>query len=324
MELNQMNISQCALLLVTVATTGPTVATAVMDPAPELPKVLITRILQHVPIQLRLYSCALVCKAWAAAAVAATNTISFSFSTHSTLKKHHVATWLQHYGQDVSRLRLNITKDVNYSDRHGGSSRELSADSGGRFKMPYAHLQHLTSLFLDGMVLSFTCPRLQTQQQEQQQHQGAAGAGSSSNAALLPQLVELELVECVATAPADLQRLVCATGLTKLQMHNLRRSTNEALHAEDSIVTTSTVGSVLQHCSCLVSLKLSTSNQERLHSDGPSPLASLSSLTKLQELDTDVPFKAPTAFLPALPAGITRLALSAGNQAAVLAALQQE
>jgi hypothetical protein len=292
-----------------------------MDPAPELPKVLITRILQHVPIQQRLYSCALVCKAWAAAAVAATNTISLSFSTHSTLKKKRVATWLQHYGQDVLGLCLTITKNVIYSDRPGGRSWELSADPDGTFKLPCPQLQNLTSLFLDGMLLPSNRPLPQAQQQQQQQL-GAAVAGS---AALLPQLVELQLAECVVTVMADLQQLVCATGLTKLQVHNLRNATKwNVLRPGDNIVTMSAVGSVMQHCSSLVSPKLSNSHGEQLDSEGPSPLASVSSLARLQDLDTDVPFKAPTAFLPAFPSGITSLAVSAGNTHAVQAALRNK
>jgi hypothetical protein len=53
---------------------SPKAATA----ADQLPEALVARILQHVPLQQRLASCALVCKAWAPAAAAATNKLSLT------------------------------------------------------------------------------------------------------------------------------------------------------------------------------------------------------------------------------------------------------
>jgi hypothetical protein len=54
-----------------------------------LPPELLLQVLQLVPLPQRLYGCALVCKSWAAAAVAATTKISLSkdlpYSTPSTI-----------------------------------------------------------------------------------------------------------------------------------------------------------------------------------------------------------------------------------------------
>jgi hypothetical protein len=64
----------------------------------ELPWGVLIHILQHVPLQQRLSSCAVVCKAWAAAAVAATSSISFSTpkSWEKDSSKARFIKWLQH------------------------------------------------------------------------------------------------------------------------------------------------------------------------------------------------------------------------------------
>lgn len=72
--------------------------------AQQLPTAVLAQILQCVPLQQRLLGCALVCKAWAAAAVAATSSIS--------LKKSYVpnsfAAWMKKHGSKVGSLELEI------------------------------------------------------------------------------------------------------------------------------------------------------------------------------------------------------------------------
>lgn len=345
----------------------------------ELPWPVLTRILQLVALQQRLSSCALVCKSWAAAAVAATSSISFSTpkSWGQDSSKAGFRKWLQQHGQVVHSLELTLTGDASHlmftqdtkdedtvssssSDHpslpdddenviairwldHGiGAERTVLKDTSC-FKLPILQLQHLTSLSLDGVSL----PSLSPHSQPQQQQQGASGSdnashsSSSGNAALLPQLVALKLVQCRVAGQAELQQLVCATGLTKLHVDRLSVPDETPIpdwllqqdwdqdrdrDAERRVrVTASAVGHALHLCSSLVSLKLVIVH-EKLDRHAPSPLASLSCLLKLQELDIDIPSDASADFLPPLSTSISRLslcAISSDGMPAVQAALQQ-
>lgn len=151
----------------------------------------------------------------------------------------------------------------------------------------------------------------------------------------------MKLVQCRVAGQAELQQLVCATGLTKLDVDRLSVPDETPIpdwqlqqdwdqdrdrDAERRVrVTASAVGHALHLCSSLVSLKFVIVH-EKLDRHAPSPLASLSCLLKLQELDIDIPSNASADFLPPLSTSITRLslcAISSDGMPAVQAALQQ-
>jgi hypothetical protein len=77
-----------------------------------LPPELLQRILQFVPQRQRLTKLAIVCKAWAAAAVAATTTISITERwLHPSLE-----VWLQKHGTGVGQLDICLAEQDGYAD----------------------------------------------------------------------------------------------------------------------------------------------------------------------------------------------------------------
>jgi hypothetical protein len=72
---------------------------------PELPTSLVCRILQHVPVRKRLASCALVCRAWAAAAAATPAEID-SRHAYSVKEAKALQDWLAKHGGVVEVLRI--------------------------------------------------------------------------------------------------------------------------------------------------------------------------------------------------------------------------
>mgnify|MGYP001807341050 CR=1 FL=1 len=135
---------------------------------------------------------------------------------------------------------------------------------------------------------------------------------------------------------AGLQQLVCATGLTKLHVGQLKRVVRCVrgcgfLQLSSVIqidITATDVGPALQHCSKLVALELNSTKEIVLRPSKPSPLANLSSLTRLQKLHFWWPCRGPADLLPRFPSSITCLILSSTSdtfsvQPAVEAALQQ-
>lgn len=72
--------------------------------ASDLPQSLISRILQHVPLQQRLCSCALVCSTWAAAATAATSIITVQLLPGQLTD---LQSWMKQHGQSLQQLEVN-------------------------------------------------------------------------------------------------------------------------------------------------------------------------------------------------------------------------
>ena len=73
-------------------------------PAPELPAALWAQVLQHVPLQQRLSRCALVCKAWAAAAAAAT--VDIKVQLFGDEKLAALQSWLHRHSGHLCSFKL--------------------------------------------------------------------------------------------------------------------------------------------------------------------------------------------------------------------------
>lgn len=90
-------------------------------------------ILQHVPLQQRLTSCALVCQLWAALAAAVPGVLDVRLK--STEHCQHLQDWLNKHGAVVVKLRAR------------GPLFNVS-DEWLRLQLPVQHLTHLRSLDL--------------------------------------------------------------------------------------------------------------------------------------------------------------------------------
>jgi len=85
-----------------VSAADPDACTQLMD----LPFVILTSILHHVPLRDRLRVCTLVCRSFQAAAVAATNSISTSYM--STAQGDQLLEWLQRHGLGLTALEWHF------------------------------------------------------------------------------------------------------------------------------------------------------------------------------------------------------------------------
>jgi hypothetical protein len=74
---------------------------------PQLPEHVVAQVLRPVDLQQRLGACSLVCKAWHAAAAAATSAVAVSTSKDSSqLKLQRLEQWLILHGAAVTQLKV--------------------------------------------------------------------------------------------------------------------------------------------------------------------------------------------------------------------------
>jgi hypothetical protein len=161
----------------------------------DLPPALLTRILQAVPQQEHLSSCATVCPSWATAAAAATVDVDLSDATANVVAAFQP--WLEQHGNQLVSLKLKLRDMVvpNLYSRFQPPS----------FTLPCSSLQQLSRLDLAGVKLQLETP-----------DQDGSGSGSST-APLLPKLQSLKLWGCVPSNSTLLQLAQC-TGVTRLKL----------------------------------------------------------------------------------------------------------
>lgn len=141
------------------------------------------------PQSQRLRSCALVCKAWALAAAAATRSVTLIGSAATDVALKGLEAWLEQHSSNLSSLEVEV--ELPHGPHNDWAS--LSACSCSvttQFQLPCAALVQLTSLSLGGLVLS---PGPQQQQ----------GSSADSIPAAVPQLAEALHVQ--AQWPRSLQ-----------------------------------------------------------------------------------------------------------------------
>jgi hypothetical protein len=212
-----------------------------MDSISRLPDAALVQILQHVPLQQRMQSCALVCSTWAAAAVMATTKLALPLAPATVPA---LQAWLKS-GQRAQQL---VSLKLERPDRWGHK----------RMHMACAGLVQLTSLDLDGITPIL--PRM-------------ARTTRSSASGSPTKLVHLELkgLEELArtTTILQLSSLVCLTQLC-LSSISLPFSTTQRVKKLSTALE-----QVLQRLSCLQRLSLHSMN---LGAAALAPLSSSSSL----------------------------------------------
>jgi len=107
----------------------------------QLPQAVLVRVMQLLPLNTRLRNCALVSKAWAAAAAAATVEIEASLIHHPA----YLQPWLQQHGVKVTSLVLTGPA---HGDHHAGQQLLLTC----------VEFKHLTRLELQQVPLQLQCP----------------------------------------------------------------------------------------------------------------------------------------------------------------------
>lgn len=155
-----------------------------------LPMALLARILQHVPQEERLASCALVSKAWAAAAAAAT--VSIHVEGLNSSKTASLQSWVELHARQLQSLRLQR--------RYWQSRSPL--------QLPCAELQQLSVLHLSGVQ-----PLLQ------KAHVNASS--SSTQPPFLPALKDLRLISLTADNAGTLLQFASCTGVTQLRLESV-------------------------------------------------------------------------------------------------------
>lgn len=157
-----------------------------------LPVAVVANILQHVPQNQRLSSCALVCSSWATAAAAATTQLRRD--TQLPLAKlSALGKWLEQHAKQMVSLDLSL-----YSAQVTGVPLQL----------PYHDLVQLTRLHLIGDFLHLPDVKADT-------------AASGSIQPLLPTLHELLLGGCRLKSTQELRRLTCLRSVTSLDLRDI-------------------------------------------------------------------------------------------------------
>lgn len=255
-----------------------------------LPPELLLRIMQQLPLPQRLAGPARVCKAWAAAAVAATTDISIN---NERWVHPGLGVWLQKHGAGVEQLDVCIGHQSEYGV-------EVRHFHDGCLYLPTSKLQQLTNLSLKGTALELS-PDLALQ----------SGAASSSNVVeALPNLADPHLEECSVSSKADLFQLVGTAGLSSLHLENVswRAGSQEGM---DRLVLPLAVVPILERCSSLVTLHLhfSWDSLDMTAPHSSKEFVSISRLQHLKDLALVLPSDAPADFLPRVPTGLTHLGL---------------
>ena len=267
-------------------------------------------ILQHVPFKERL-SCAYVCRAWAAAAVAVPAEIVVRLNSSARCMQ------LQHWLRKHRDVAVQITVQ-------GQRGKEPL------LQLPVASLSQLRFLELRCVRAELLVQGLVTDSSARSQ-QGCSHIGESSNAAssggnaapaaaaaVLPQLQELKLSDCQLTVEVLLQLLGTAT-LTKLQWEwvQVRRSSSPQMLPLQQVLAT--VWQQLRQLPKLSELQLS---QAHLTAEDVTPV---SNLECLQHLSVRVLNRADTATIAAaVPAGLTALTLRCLSAVPVNPDMQEE
>jgi hypothetical protein len=179
-------------------------------PLNQLPEELVAHVLRRVELQQRLGSCSLICKAWRAAAVAATSNVRMSSSSQPlpVSRFQSLELWLSHHAAAVTQL------EVDNRGRVAGLPYIRQV-----LQLPFAQLQRLQDLTV------LRCNLQQEQQQQQQQLSGAQRTRGSSSSSIgqlsLSCLTSLTALQLSSVRCSGLGGLSAVTGLQALRLANI-------------------------------------------------------------------------------------------------------
>lgn len=280
---------------------------------PHLSEDVLVSLLQYLPLRERL-GCALVCKAWAAAA--ALTTADLEAELGSCIRWEHVQEWLHQHAAQVSSIRFN---------HHGQHSQVL--------QLPCSRLAKLQKLFVNSMTIrlqelpggpsieltdedcstfSTSCavssaaePAAQADSNPADRIGSAAAAGSGA-CCILPELQHLEIFSC-SIALDHLLQLSRATSLTRLDIYNstVTQDTSCSAPATEEQLTAA-IWTVLQGLTSLSDLTIALMGpMSRL---ALCPISNMQGLQRLQlNISTDTDHT--DSFLASLPASLTAVEL---------------
>lgn len=224
-------------------------------------------ICQHVPLQQRLSCCALVCRSWAV--IAATEPAHVEADVTDPKKLKQMQAWLHSCGEQVTTLSLLST--------------HKSYDHRPLLQLACSKLTQLQSLQLKNLTFQLQLRQASTRSSTSSSlallAQGSPSTSSraGSPAALLPQLLQLSLVNCYV--PEQLfEQLGELTRLTQLSLYNVL-PLNRTMRSWQGISVINAVHQqLLQQLQGLVELQL-----YNVYSSGED-LAPLRSMQHLQRL----------------------------------------
>jgi len=163
-----------------------------------LPTTVLSQVLQHVPMEQRLLNCSLVCTQWAAAAAAATTSISEKSLRTAQLP---ALQWIQKHGQVLVSLQL---------DQHLDETQDCEVVLPG--------LLHLTSLELFGFMPNLQPPTNSSYRMTEPtladrttSSRGISMAAAGSQLQL-PKLQRVSLGPCTLSSITTLLQLSSLTG----------------------------------------------------------------------------------------------------------------
>jgi len=286
---------------------------------PELPQLsedVLVSLLQYLPLRERL-SCALVCKAWAAAA--ALTTADLEAELGSCIRWEHLQEWLHQHAAQVSSIRFN---------HHGQHSQLL--------QLPCSRLTKLRGLFVNSMTIrlqelpggpsieltdedcssfSSSCaissavtaadPAAHADSSAANSVSSAAAAGSRA-CCILPQLQHLEIFSC-SIALDHLLQLSRATSMTRLDIYNSTVTQDTICSApatEEQL--TAAISILLQGLTSLSDLTIALMGP--LSRLALCPISNMLGLQRLQ-LNVSTDTDHTDSFLASLPASLTAVEL---------------
>jgi hypothetical protein len=173
---------------------------AFRSPCANLPTAVLAQILQLVPQQQRMYSCAVVSEAWQAAAAAGTVSVVCNGLSEASLKLWALEAWLRQHGHQLTAL--SATQAVQFS----------APMPNTQLRLPCAELPQLARLDLSGLqpiLMSRLTPRLFGNSE-------ASSPGTVESR--LPMLRELRLSQCTISKPDGIAQVTYLYGLTWLTL----------------------------------------------------------------------------------------------------------
>jgi hypothetical protein len=196
-------------------------AAAAQGQLPALPDAAVACILQHVPVKQRLTSCALVCRTWAAAAVAAPAILYLSLN--SSEHSRQLQDWLFKHGGVVVEFWGAAMPSDGFTKWLKSHPLQLPIH-----KFSQLHIMYLSMLRYEMSaqdVSTATCSRGtrdasltgQSWGHGASSNSAPSNLGSTAAAVLLPQLRELTLARCELTMQL-LTQLLSATALPVVEL----------------------------------------------------------------------------------------------------------
>jgi hypothetical protein len=181
---------------------------------PQLPEELLSQVLRHVDCGHRLRSCSLVCKAWRAAATAATSTVWMWGYMKSSMDRRYASLmqWLLPHGAAVTELILSNDARVSY---HPSIPVQL----------PYSNLRQLQRLYVNN------CKLLELDSNTSDCSRGAGGAAIAGEQPQQQQLASnaAESISIRSSAGSSHPSLSSLTSLTDLCLKDVTYSLSDSL-----------------------------------------------------------------------------------------------